>query len=236
MQKYLGKFFCLIAALYVATFCMVAQADLLSRAKVLAEMRASLRPYWVPMESGGIFLLAGMDEYKNEQAFNRLMTKFPQAAGKIPELQQTVFAETLASICADFFQNGKLEPGTYQLDNYHLSYANKGQLIFDSNRSRPTPLPKDAKINFKLTSAHLDLMRSMNTRDWENMVELMDPKRPYGDATYYYLDMASALDEPITYDANKHAKFSPASIKRYTQLHREMIFAVQAFWQYAKMP
>jgi hypothetical protein len=63
----------------------------------------------------------------------------------------------------------------------------------------------------------------------------MDMKRPYGDMTYYFIDMADALDEPLPpRDAHNRLEFTPQQIERYVQLHREMLFAAQAFWRYAQ--
>jgi hypothetical protein len=66
------------------------------------------------------------------------------------------------------------------------------------------------------------------------IIELMDMKRPYGDMTYYFLDMADALGEPPVRDADDEPEFPPQQTERYLQLHREMLFAAQAFWRYAR--
>ncbi len=58
----------------------------------------------------------------------------------------------------------------------------------------------------------------------------MDPKRPYGDMTYFFIDMAEALGEPVPRDDKGQAVFSSEAEQRYERLHGEMLFAVQAFW------
>jgi hypothetical protein len=46
--------------------------------------------------------------------------------------------------------------------------------------------------------------------------------------------MAEALGEPPPpRDAHDQPEFTPQQIERYLQLHREMLFAAQAFWRYA---
>ena len=53
--------------------------------------------------------------------------------------------------------------------------------------------------------------------------------------TYYFIDMASALGEPPPpNDADNTPQFTRQQGKRYVQLHKDMLFAAQAFWTYAK--
>src|SRR5215467_6377080 len=47
----------------------------------LAEMRKHLRPYWAPIEVGGIFLLPGTDDDENDAFFRGLAARVPRAAG-----------------------------------------------------------------------------------------------------------------------------------------------------------
>jgi hypothetical protein len=99
----------------------------------------------------------------------------------------------------------------------------------------PILLPAERVFTFTVTDEHLKLLRHLNTREWQGIVELMDMKRPYGDMTYYFIDMATALGEPPPpRDADDEPEFTPQQIERYLQLHREMLFAAQAFWRYAQ--
>jgi hypothetical protein len=53
--------------------------------------------------------------------------------------------------------------------------------------------------------------------------------------TYYFIDMADALGERLPpRDAEDTPQFTPQQINRYVQLHKEMLFAAQAFWTYAQ--
>ena len=75
----------------------------------------------------------------------------------------------------------------------------------------------------------------MNTRMWQNVIEIMDAKRPYGDMRYYYIDMAEALgDGPLPRNKDDQPDPTPEQEKRYLDLHRSMLFAVQAFWVHAQ--
>jgi hypothetical protein len=96
-------------------------------------------------------------------------------------------------------------------------------------------MPNERQFTFTLTREHLLLIRHMNTRMWENFIEIMDAKRPYGNMGYYFIDMAAALGEPpLPRDKNNDVQPTPQQAARYVQLHRDMLFAVQAFWTYAQ--
>jgi hypothetical protein len=201
----------------------------------LAEMRKHLRPYWSPGEAGGIFLFTGMDEKVNEAFFTALAAKVSDLASVGREQQMSKLADTLADDVGAFFTSAKLAPGTYQLDNYHLEQARDGKLAFNADGDPPIELPRERTFGFTVKDEHLKLLRHVHTREWHGYLVLMDMKRPYGDMTYYFIDMADALGEPSPpRDANKAPQFTQQQIDRYLQLHREMLFAAQAFWTYAQ--
>jgi hypothetical protein len=201
----------------------------------LAELRKHMRPYWSPGEAGGIVLLTGLDD-QNEHFFKALAARVPQLAQIVPEDEWLAkLARTLARDVRAFLAAGKLAPGPYQLDNYHLDHARNGELIFNADGDPPIVLPAGRIFTFTVTDEHLKLLRHLNTREWQGIIELMDMKRPYGDMTYYFIDMAAALGEPPPpRDADDEPEFTPQQIEHYLQLHREMLFAAQAFWRYAQ--
>jgi hypothetical protein len=186
----------------------------------LAHMRAHLRPYWSPMEGGGVFL-ASPDDAAYEQ-FLLEFGQLPEVAEAPPERGPVIVAELLSLDARHLFKHAELAPGSYQLDNYHLDHARDGYLDFSADDGPPTKLPIGRRFTFELTADHLKLMRHLNTRDWSGRIEAMDPKRPYGNSSNYYTDMATALGND-----------QPLEAQRYRELHREMLFAIQAFWQYA---
>jgi hypothetical protein len=205
----------------------------LELAKLIAALRTSLRPYWVPAEAGGILLMGDLDDQDANQAiFQRLLALFPEleASG---DGKWTTLADELCKLAIHFFETYHLPPGAYELDNYHRALAKNGELQLNSWDSAAIKLPWEDKFTFVVTSEHVTLMRNLNTRTWEGLVELMDLKRPYGDMTYFYIDMAEALGEPVPRDDEGQAVFSPEAEQRYEKLHGEMLFAVQAFWAHA---
>ncbi len=203
--------------------------DLAAAAGRLAHMRKHLRPYWIPMEAGGMFLLPSMDEAKTATFFKDLAARMPPP-GREKDLYDTLSGEVSA-----FFDKAEFEPGVYRLDNYHREYAVDGKIRFDSDGHEDTALPEGESFDFTVTGDHLKLLRHLNTRSWYNNIELMDPKRPYGDMTYFYLDMSDALGEQRPpRDADNRPAYTKEQIERFLKLHREMLFCAQAFWAYAK--
>jgi hypothetical protein len=213
--------------------------DLSNSTSRLAELRKQLRPYWAPVEAGGIALLAGLglENEENEESnesrefFKALAARVPEVARIVPEDEQVAkLVRILADDVSAFLAAGQLAPGPYQLDNYHLDYALDGKLIFDANGNPPIALPADRTFTFTVTEEHLKLLRHVHTSGLRGEIELMAMKRPYGNMTYYFYDMADALGEPLPDDTY----FTPQQTERYLQLHREMLFATQAFWRYAQ--
>jgi len=199
----------------------------------LAEMRKHLRTYWAPIEVGGIFLVPGTDDDENDAFFRALAARVPLTAGVPDHRQLSKRLDILADDVAAFLSAAKLTPGPYRIDNYHLELAEDGKLPYSfSFDEPPIELPLERTFLFTVTEEHLKLLRHLNTgaRDDPPLIELMDVKRPYGYMTYHFLDMAEALGEPEPRDAD----FTPQQIERYSRLHREMLFAAQAFWIYAQ--
>ncbi len=195
----------------------------------LAYMRMHLRPYWVPMEAGGMFLLPSMDEAKTVAFFQDLAARMP-----VPGKDSDMYGQLAEEVSA-FFDRAKLAPGVYRLENYHQEYAVDGKIRFDADGNEDTALPEGKYFDFAVTEEHLKLLRHLNIRSWNAFIEVMDPKRPYGDMTFFYLDMSDALGEPQPpRDANNQPLYTKEQIERFLKLHREMLFCVQAFWAYAK--
>jgi hypothetical protein len=199
-------------------------------------MRKHLRPYWTPIESGGVFLMTGVDE----TAYTEFLMGFgqlPEAVAAASDNQRlTIVVEILSHDAWRFFLHAELAPGPYKLDNYHLDYADDGELQFSADDEPPIKLPAERNFTFELTAEHLKLIRRLNTRDWYGYIEAMNPKRPYGEMTFYAIDMAEALDEdPLPRNDDGYIQLTEAQEERYTELHREMLFAIQAFWQYAEV-
>ncbi|WP_313442517.1 hypothetical protein [Stenotrophomonas sp.] len=192
----------------------VVSAPECDEASMLAAMRQWLRPEVDFSESTGIYLDAA-DPADEEAltAYAALARICPPPAGRRAD-DAGAFAERLARIASGFIMEGTLEPGRY---------------VLTGTAGGPGG---DAVV--AVTSEHLALLRSMNTRPYGRAVMLMDSKRPYGDMSYFYIDLARALGEPVPLDASGRAAFAPEVTARYDQLHEQMIGVVRVFWRFAE--
>jgi hypothetical protein len=204
----------------------------------LAELRRHLRPYWHPVEAGGIILMLEDEGAEANDGFtDDFAARVPEIAAIPPIERWNVLDAMLTNDVKGFFSTAKLAPGAYKLENYHLDYAREGELPFDAEGNPPILLPPDRRFEFTVTTDHLKLLRHVNTEVWFGAIRLIDPKRPYGrfSCGCYFFEMAEALGEfQIAWDANELPQFTPLQIDRYLRLQREILFAAQAFWTFAE--
>ena len=148
---------------------------------------------------------------------------------------------SLVDKLARFFANAHLEPGTYTFPNpyYPLIKADAfkaGSIPMNSDGDRLViTIPQTETVTFTVTPDHLKLLRQMNTRSHGADIVVMDSKRPYGDMTYFLIDMAAALGRPIMYDGEGRPEFSVHEMEDYQRLHGQMLWAAAAFLRYAKL-
>ncbi|SHJ31619.1 hypothetical protein SAMN05444159_0286 [Bradyrhizobium lablabi] len=213
-----------------------AEEPLIDTAGRLAFMRQHMRPYWFSSEAGGIYLATSGDVDANARIFNEFLRRVPETAAATEMRDRWAILQNLmVDDLTRFFATAKLPPGQYELDNYHLAEAVDGKLAFDMHGHAPIELPPSRLISFVVTNEHLRLIPRMNTRMWQNLVEIMDAKRPYGDMSNYYVDIADALGEsPLPRDHDNQLQLTRTQEDRYLDLHRSMLFAVQAFWLHAR--
>lgn len=83
--------------------------------------------------------------------------------------------------------------------------------------------------HFEFTHQHLRLLRKLNVQWQAHLFALgIDPKRPYGDATFFELDMADILGIKHNYsDPNDLSRADRATIESLNKLHDEMVPAMQ---------
>ncbi len=185
-----------------------------SEVSLLSAMRGWLQPEADLSESQGIYLDAvdtADEEALHAYAALARICLGPSGRGANEE---GAFAERLAQVASGFILEGKLEPGSYVLDE-----------VADGSRGGEVII---------VSPEHLSLLRSMNTRALGRAVMLMDSKRPYGDMSYFYIDMARTLGEPVPLDASGRASFLPEVIARYDGLHGQMLGVVRVFWRFAE--
>ena len=199
-------------------------------------MRAHMRPYWFGSEAGGIYLATGATDDENARIFQEFLRRVPETSTtEIMRERWAILQRLIIDDLTAFFATAHLAPASYELDNYHLAVAVDGRIAFDTHGNPPIELPSQQRFAFDVTTEHLKLIPRTNTRMWENVIEIMDAKRPYGDMSFYPIDMADALGEgPLPRDGNGAIAITAEQDQRYIGLHRSMLFAVQAFWIYAR--
>ena len=93
---------------------------------------------------------------------------------------------------------------------------------------------------FQFKEKHLKLIRSMSVRNsytFEDGKVLVgvDPKRPYGDLTYFEADMARVLGLPVGRNERNEFQLAPEVEQEMARLHLEMEMAVQVFLRNARV-
>ena len=97
-----------------------------------------------------------------------------------------------------------------------------------------------APLEFEFTKEHQTLLRYMTveaSESWQTDGELygVDAKRPYGDFTYYELEMAKHLGLPTTTNPEGWKEIDKETERRLTALHHQMEAAVQVYLQNFKI-
>jgi hypothetical protein len=126
--------------------------------------------------------------------------------------------EALALLLA----HGRLEAGTY-------SYPNPlAEIPFAAEMLPPelAALATTPVVSFAYTQQHASLLRHAR---WSRLC--MNPKRPYGDMTYFELDMAEILGEPVA--RSQDGRLPAEQERRLQALHAETLPALQVYLQQA---
>jgi hypothetical protein len=136
-------------------------------------------------------------------------------------------------------QLGELAPGRYEYDN-PLDPEDLATQPFVVHRRVEV---KGNRVAVDVTREHLALMRVANTGiiddGGRDIGVEMDPKRPYGDMTYFELDMATTLgivaEGPPRKDDPAHLDFSEPQLRRFDELHEQMEPVLQVFLGHAML-
>jgi hypothetical protein len=137
---------------------------------------------------------------------------------------------------------GSLKPGDYPLLNVRgedIHVLMRGYFEDDSP-ANDGPLGLTPEGQFRLTGEHLKLIKylqfewpdedqatdRLNAGDWP--APTMDPKRPYGDMSYFEADMADILDLKVETKDGENV-LSEDQKKTLQHLHWQMLGALQVF-------
>ncbi len=108
-------------------------------AKLITTLRTMLHPYWVPAETGGIFLMGAVnDDEANSAIFSQAhytISRYMQPAATLSGKRLT---DEICKIAHHILQTWHLAPGPYELDNYHRALAQNGELELNQWNSPPS--------------------------------------------------------------------------------------------------
>lgn len=134
-----------------------------------------------------------------------------------------LLGSTLASL-EPLVTKGRLKPGKY-------SYRNRLRgALAPFAPPEPKGLAEREVVEFEVTAEHLTLLANAW---WDGPG--MNPKRPYGGASYFEADMARILGLPTTTGPDG-ALADHAEELRLTRLHHEMVCVLQIFLENADPP
>jgi len=180
---------------------------------------------WSPVESGAPAILVSPLEMDDEAA-ERLDADFaaraglsigtPPSAAERERVKQLIadLPEALAQLLA----HGELRPGRFEYSNPLVQFP----FAADTLPPEIARLASAETVDFSVTEEHLALLRAAR---WQGL--WMNAKRPYGDMTYFELDMAKLLHQPDTRTAE--GGLPEALERRLGQLHAETLPALQVF-------
>jgi hypothetical protein len=141
----------------------------------------------------------------------------------------TELPEGLLQAVAVLVDAGKLRPGTYTIVNAMRERIASGKGLPLDDDMAPA-IPAAPTFNFTVSTDHLKLFARARFHGFG-----FDFKRPYGDMTYFELDIADALGVKTPPRTADGYDFKPEEIARFDRLHGEMLFTLQAFLQYAQL-
>lgn len=197
-----------------------------------ARLMRGLGVIWIPVESGA----PGIE-------FERPLSGKDTIAAAMALLgtsDRSLATRRLAQVCrlvpAYVRDTGRLAPGRYALPPQRRE-------AFDFPDSGV-----DAQGRFELRREHLTLLRAANWREpgpaelnavlregdafWP--MPFIDGKRPYGNSSYYQIDMARLLGKPYPVGADGRAITDPAMDARLEKLHWQTAAALQVVLAHAR--
>lgn len=170
---------------------------------------------WAPIEAGAPMIFYGPTP--------KTFADLENAPQKMSDEEKE--ARIAAQVLIDC---GSLKPGTYSLKNFWKNIYPDAHCPLGADTLAMIDMGKADVIEFKLTEEHLKLLKQSNRNLYG-----FDMKRPYGDMTYYYLDMADALGIKVSRDKDNQPNFSEEQFNRFDKLHGDMLFTLQTFLQKA---
>lgn len=177
-----------------------------------------------------------------------LMAQLAQVFGRGKPAALAVRHVEMVAALRVALRQGTIRPGAYVLKNIDPKSAiDRINKLRSMMPGKPPPVTAGFAPDgrFELTEDHVKLLRAISVRwAYDEAIEAMaegdwpaariDAKRPYGDRSYFTMDMAEALGAKLETGAD--GKLMPpaaAEDARLMTLHAEMLGALQAFVEHA---
>jgi hypothetical protein len=181
--------------------------------------------FWAPVEAGSpaivitplLFGDHSADEIAADVAKRAgLPLSSPPTAAELRAARALM--DDMPQAFAQLLEHGKLAPGTYDYPNPLATYTFVASTLPDEIAE----LAKEPTVHFTFTAQHAALLRGAR---WQGL--FMNSKRPYGDMTYFELDMVTLLGEHETKTPDGY--LVPEQEKRLGRLHIETLPALQLY-------
>lgn len=191
-----------------------------------------LRVTWVPIESGA----PGIDSSQPLRGKEPTLHAAMQILKTDDEALATRLLAELGLLISEFVSTAQLKPGRYALpaDMPKLSAqhtaSQSGEFDFQTEHQL---LLKAAQWR-EVSSHNIDDVLDSETGDeqiWP--MPYIDGKRPYGDRSYYQIDMAEILGQPYAMNAKGRPILEASKDAKLAQLHRQSLAALQVFLMHA---
>ncbi len=201
------------------------------------EFIRSLEVFWLPVESGAPALNFGPPASPEETVLAKLrdLCGTPEASR---DAMVTFYREGMFAAEA-FLSNAALAPGRYRYQDPLGAGVLAGQPFV---AERLCAVDSDT-VTVEVRPEHLALLARANVRVFDDdgvaMGVAIDPKRPYGDLSFYVIDMAAILGlapEGLPYrDDPSRRELSEPQMRRLDHLHQEMQPVLQALLREGKL-
>lgn len=185
----------------------------------------NLRVTWLPVESGA----PGLRQF---MPFGANRSTLPFGFELISRRDEVMLAKLLVEtgqLIPAFCMHADLAVGRYAVPADMRDYFADPQ----------TGVSSDGTFDFR--EEHAVLLRHFNWR-----MDMLDPpcwplpgvdgKRPYGDCSYFQIDMAAHLGKPYSVGSNGEVQTDEARDAELAGLHCQMLTALQVFLLHARLP
>ncbi len=161
------------------------------------------------------------------------------------DMEKAEFLIAMVQAYSTFCANAKIEAGTYQINNVSVEDV---AIASGNDKERTAWFGQNADGSFDLTDDLIALVRNMQWEwpDEDDMGDVLyrgeiagptvDPKRPYGDMSYFQLDIHRILGWPTEQKTEDgYVKLTESQEEAAMDLHFRTMLAAQVIVEHARM-